>query len=159
MKSLNYYQFNFITNFNPHLSEDVDLKYLDKLNKSTKIVCKNLIIFILCVREIISQKEFNLFDWKFKIFILPLKKTLYTLLRAPYRYKLAKNQLMFKRYNLVISAKQLKQAPVIKNIGQIHTLLDNFIDKSKKFETNIAYQRRGRIVFSIKYPEYFKYNI
>jgi hypothetical protein len=91
--------------------------------------------------------------------VLPLKKTLFTLLRAPYRYKLAKNQLMFKRYNILISAKSKIIPTTINEISSINDVLNDFVDKSKKIETNIIYQRKSTIVFSIKNPEFFKYNI
>lgn len=156
-----YCKFNLTTNFSPNLTKDLySYSFLTyKKLKKVKILCKNLIIFILCVREAIFFDKRNLGDWKFKFYTLPTHKTLYTLLRAPYRYKLAKNQLMFKRYNFLFSAKKLINPPQIININQAGEFLNYFIISSGFFETNIAYQKKSSIKFPVKCSNYFKYNI
>ena len=161
MKATVYCRFNFITNFAPNLTEEFFLhNYFSFFKKKkTKILCKNLVIFILSLRDIIYSKDSDFNNWDLKLFILPTNKSLFTLLRAPYRYKLAKNQLMFKRYNFLISAKRDLIPGNAKDISSVNLLLNDLVTKMGLMETNIAFQRSSNVKIPVKLNNFFNYNL
>lgn len=78
---------------------------------------------------LIKYKKLNFFK-KSTIFIKPYKRKIYTILRAPYRHKLARHQLVLNRYNIVSSIKiEIKNHFKInnfKNTVKIFNFFKNF---------------------------------
>lgn len=81
----NVITYNLLTSFNPAISN---------INrKNNKITFKNLFILI----KMFSNNELNA-----RIFIKPILFKSFTILRAPYRYKLAKLNLSIRQYKITI---------------------------------------------------------
>ena len=77
---------NYISNFNPNISNNKILK--------KKIFCKNFIIFLLFLNFFKNNK--------ISIFFKPTFKKSFDILKAPYRFKMSKNQLYFSRFNILV---------------------------------------------------------
>jgi hypothetical protein len=122
---------------------------LFKSNKN-QIFCRNLFLFLI----LIKYKNKNLLD-KSTVFIKPYKKKIYTILRAPYRHKLSRHQLVLNRYNIISSIKMKTNniffAKNFKNVLEIFNFFKTF---NMWFESNIIYNHR--IKFS--YTFYYDYN-
>lgn len=87
---------NLITNFKPQIIKD--LKNYDNLKKNkVQIFCKNFFIFILLL------KYKNTLFKKSSIFIKKKTNKVYTILRSPYRHKLARHQIAINRYYINVS--------------------------------------------------------
>lgn len=148
-------RFNFSTNLTPNFLSEFFYYYKSNQYynyKTNKIFAKNFICFILILKYILqksnSSEKKNL---NAKFFFLPKKKKIYTILRAPYRYKLAKNQINFKRYLFCLSFFKLIEKPVIlTNLVQINTILDNLIKSVFYFETNVISQKKFFISLPLK---------
>ena len=95
---------NLITNFKPEILKNIKevgfLKFskdIDNENTVTKnqLYCKNFILYLLLIKY---QNSF-LFN-KSSIFIKKFKKKVYTIIRSPYRHKLARQQIAINRYEI-----------------------------------------------------------
>jgi len=97
---------------------------LFKSNKN-QIFCRNLFLFLI----LIKYKNKNLLD-KSTVFIKPYKKKIYTILRAPYRHKLSRHQLVLNRYNIISSIKMKTNniffAKNFKNVLEIFNFFKTF---------------------------------
>lgn len=81
-------ELNYITNINPKFS-----------NKKIMLSSFELIIFFFTLNFLFLKNYKNSFYLKKLIFFFkPKKNKIITYLRAPYRYKLAKNQIKFNRF-------------------------------------------------------------
>lgn len=65
------------------------------LNKK-KIICKKLILFVLVINFFLKNCK------KSSFFFKKNKKNIYNFNKAPYRYKMARNQLYFNRKNVIL---------------------------------------------------------
>lgn len=145
--------YKFITNFPPLYTKNntskIYLKFMQKiiLNnykwKLMKQFCKNFLIFLCLINYFYKNKIYLIKNSSFPeltIFILPITKTTFTLLKAPFVNKLAKKHYSIIRYKIILSIKynfpkiiffqQLKQLNVF-----INTILKIFV----YFESNICY--------------------
>lgn len=91
-----YMNSNLITNFKPNFLKNFNNLELFKKNK-TQIYCRNFFIYILLLKY-----NKNLFS-KSNIHIKKQKKKVFTILRSPYRHKLARHQIALNRYHINIS--------------------------------------------------------
>lgn len=133
--------------------------YLNKFNNvnffkknKQQIFCRNLFLFLI----LIKYKNRNLFN-KSSIFIKPYKKKIYTILRAPYRHKLSRHQIVLNRYNIV-SSLRLKtiKIPSAKNFSNVVYFYNFFKKFNIWFESNIIYNYKTKISYCFKYNYNFK---
>ena len=85
---MNKIRIYFVCNFKPNIKTNEK-----KMKK--KIFCKNFILFLMFLNY---SKIMNS-----SVFIKPLKKERFILLKAPHRFKLSKHTLVFIRYNIIFS--------------------------------------------------------
>ena len=133
---------NFVSNYNPHNSNNSSNKNVS----STKILCKNFIIFILFL---------NFFKFSHtSVFIKPNFKKKFMILNAPYRYKLSKSEFYFSRFNilLVISIKSTIQIEQTKIIILLYKNLFLFLSK---FDINLCHQDYLKIFFKSSFKNNF----
>ena len=142
-----YYSNDFVTNFKPNnLKNFNNLTFLKK-NK-TQIFCKNFFLFILLLKY--RNNHSNKFNFKKCSFhIKPTKKKVYTILRSPYRHKLARQQFFLLRYFIKFSLKIIFSKNFIFNkyinIIDLFYKLKEFNDV---FETNIIYNHKKKLSFN-----------
>lgn len=100
---------NLITNFKPTIIKEIkEINFLNfdtnfknkKNNNKNQIYCKNFLFYLLLLKY---QKSF-IFH-KSSVFIKKFKKKVYTILRSPYRHKLARQQIAINRYEINSSIK------------------------------------------------------
>lgn len=145
---------HYITNFKPKLELFKQNKLLFKGIRDTnnQILCRNLFLFFLFLKTITKQKQSNV-----TIFIKPKKQQHFTVLRAPYRYKLGRNQYGVSRY-FIVATFCLCLLRDIKSSNINHIIY--FIKLCKQFypwfETNICFQHRCVLFLTFKYANWFK---
>lgn len=110
---------SYISNFKPLFL----FKHLKQFNlfsiEKKRIHCKNFFFFIF----LLKYYNFNFFK-KSSIFIKPIKKKKYTLLRAPYRHKLSRHQFEFSRFYIICNFKlYFLNNFIINNLQQIYKFL------------------------------------
>lgn len=115
---------SYITNFKPSLFQSLDNTKLFNSKNKIKIVSKNFFLFLLLLKYNNKKNNFNI-----KLFIKPTYKKFITLLRAPYRYKLARHQFMLNRYFIIMSLKIDCKNILVSNFSDIFYLINFF----KKF--------------------------
>jgi len=136
---------NYISNFK--------LLNIFTKKKYNRANCKKFILFIFFFNFLnIKYKWFS----KVKLFIKPRYSNTYTLLRAPYRFKLSRDQVTFSRYHIVCSmlfkhALNYFKFLKTKDIFIFFNLLRNLIPA---FESNVCYQKKIKIYFNF----FFKTN-
>lgn len=106
--------------------------------KKKQIICKQIIVFFAVVNELFKKhnnkkNHFNLFKTNF--LFSKIKKKNIIINRAPYRYKLAKNNLVFMLYHFTIKFKIFLGKPInisdkstvflIKTLSQLHLFFKN----------------------------------
>lgn len=91
---------SYITNFQPSLFKNFNSTQLFSSKNKLKIISKNFFLFLLLLKYNNSKNKFNI-----KLFIKPNYKKFITLLRAPYRYKLARHQFLVNRFYIIMSLK------------------------------------------------------
>lgn len=116
---------SYITNFQPSLFKNFSNAKLFVNKNKTKIISKNFFLFLLLLKYN-NKKNFNI-----KLFIKPTYKKFITLLRAPYRYKLARHQFIMNRYFILMSLKMNFNKINTTNYNDIIFLINFF----KKFYT------------------------
>ncbi len=148
------FSISYITNFKPHVITDFNRIKLFKSKKNNKIICRNFFLFLLLLKYL---KKKNLF--KSTLFIKPFKKKMYTILRAPYRHKLARHQFSIDRFKIVSKL----QFPInnnidIKNNSDLYNVLTSLKKFYVWFETNIVYQHQVKLFFNFYYKNNFLIN-
>ena len=149
-----YMYLSFLTNFKP--SNFIYLNNLNffKIRKDSRIVLRNFFLFLFLLKYLNNKNQIKTNQ---SIWIKPAKKKIITLLKAPYKNKLARNQLLFKRFFFVYKIKfNLQQKLEFKT-------LSNFIEFTKSLknfnfflESNLVYQYRTKISFNFYLSEFFK---
>ena len=140
---------NFITNFKPSLY--LNLKNISKLKKnSNQKYCKLFFIYILLF------KYKNNFFKKSNIFIKKQKKKVYTILRSPYRHKLARHQIYLNRYYINFSvAIKLNSVLLINNFKKLLNIVFFLKKFNNVFESNLIFINNVKISFYVKYNKLF----
>jgi hypothetical protein len=138
---------NLITNFKPTLINNFN--NFNSIRIKNQIYCKNFFVYLLLI------KYKNNFFKKSNLYIKKYKKNTYTILRSPYRHKLARHQINLNRYVINNSLKiSIKQNILLKSWKNILNLL-NYIKKINKiFESNIIFINNVKVSIPIK----FNYN-
>jgi len=118
-----YFSTHLTTNFKPtHIKKFNSINFFKKTKE--QVFCRNLFLFLI----LIKYKNKNLFN-KSSVFIKPYKKKIYTILRAPYRHKLSRHQIVLNRYNIISSLRlKTKKIPISKNFKNV-IYLYNFFKK------------------------------
>jgi hypothetical protein len=89
---------SYITNFKPaDFLTFKDFKIFKTKNKQ-KIISRNFFLFLILLKYTNTNDNINI-----SLFVKPTFKKSITLLRAPYRYKLARHQFILSRYFIVFS--------------------------------------------------------
>lgn len=150
---MNYIYFStyLTTNFKPkHINNFNNLNFFKK-NKN-QIFCRNLFLFLL----LIKYKKNFFFD-NSSILIKPYKRKIYTILRSPYRHKLARHQLVLNRY-YITSSIRLKNNNIFKttNFKNIIKLFNFFKTFNFWFESNIISNYKIKFSYSFYYNFNFK---
>jgi hypothetical protein len=132
---------NYTSNFNVNISSNNLLK--------KKIFCKNFIIFLMFLNFF---KKNNI-----SVFFKPIFKRSFDILKAPYRFKMSKNQLYFSRFDILISFFFNKHILVSnhKNILFFYKYILKFF---LNFEVNICLQNSIKVFFTFRYRENFLIN-
>lgn len=162
-----YISTNLITNYKPVINDN--LKNNDVLNlkiskqknnnqNKTKLVnqiyCKNFFIFILLIKY-----KNNFFFNKSSVFIKKFKKKIYTILRSPYRHKLARHQISLNRYEVNSSIKiKLDKYFLIKKWNFLLSIFKFIKSFNNIFESNLIYTNSIKIKFPIIYEKNFNIN-
>ena len=148
-----YFSTNLTTNFKPkHINHFNNLNFF----KQTKnqIFCKNLFMFLV----LIKYKNKNFFK-KSTIFIKPYKKKIYTILRSPYRHKLARHQIVLNRYNIISAIHiKTKKSFLTNNFKNVIKIFNFFKTFNNWFESNIAYNYKTKLSYQFHYNLNFKMN-
>lgn len=141
---------DLITNFKPQVFGKFNKMDFLKKNKK-QIFCKNFFIFLL----LLKFKNNNIFN-KSSVFIKPFKKKIYTILRSPYRHKLARHQITLKRYQVRSTVKINVKNDIImnnfKNLIDLVKLLNNY---SNWFESNLVFNHKCKFLFNFYYKNNF----
>ena len=141
---------NLITNFKPNYNNS-NIKNIFYKN-NTSIYCKNFFLFLLLIKYK-SNYSGNTF-LESSIFIKPLKRKVYTILRSPYRHKLARHQLSLKRYNIVSTIKIPFEITSFNNFTNFITFFNFLIKFYYSFESNLIFVHKLKIIF----PFFYSYN-
>ena len=146
---------SYITNFRP----EVFLKKVRRtqiifkgLQRDNHVICRNFFLFFLFLKYCYKKSYFK----KMSVFIKPRHSNLFTLLRAPYRYKLGRHQLTTSRYTVLCSFTLSKH--IVVNLNKTNQLIV-FLKICKNFypwfESNICYQHIVFIHLVINYKNNF----
>jgi hypothetical protein len=121
------FSISYITNFKPQAINEFTNIRLFKFKNKNRILCRNFFLFLLLLKYLKKKNNFNN-----TVFIKPFKKKLYTILRAPYRHKLARHQFSLDRFKIISRI----ELPINNNIiiNQI-TDLNNTLINLKQFYT------------------------
>ncbi len=141
----------FISNIKPGF-------FITKENRNV-LINVEIFVFFTALKMFLNKKTNKNLNFK-KIFFLvrPFKKKTVTYLRAPYRYKLARNQVTFSRYyitcQLVFYNKNILE---FKNVYSITQYNANFFLNIRKISTNVSNLVYIKHSYDVKAPNLFKY--
>lgn len=145
------FYFTFLTNFKPNNFNLFSSNKKFKFKKNNRIICRNFFLFILLLKYL--NKNINS---QSNIWVKPLKQKNLTILRAPYRYKLARQQITLSRYFIFYK--------ILFNFNENFNFtsfkqINDFFNFFKKFniwvESNIVYQFKIKCIFSFFLKNYF----
>jgi len=90
-----------LTSFKPNydLKQNEKFFLFSKIRKKNEIICKNFLTFFVFLKHIDENKKF------FSVLVKKKKKKNITMLRAPYRYKIARYQIAVVNYKLRVKIK------------------------------------------------------
>lgn len=101
MKKSIKFSINYLTNFKPLIklkTPKTKIKIFKRIRVKRRIICRNLFLFFLYLK----YTKINYFG-KIKLFIKPNYRKLFTILRAPYRYKLGRYQYTISRFFILVT--------------------------------------------------------
>ena len=124
---------NLITNFKPSFLQNSNNTDIFKKNNKQKY-CKNFLIYIL-----LFKYKLKIFK-KSSIFVKKYKRNVYTILRSPYRHKLARHQFFLKRYFINFSIViKLNKFIELTNFNKLIDLIVFVKKYNNLFESNIIF--------------------
>ena len=144
---------SYISNFTPNIHIRKNNLASQDINK---IQIKNLFLFIFLLKHTYS---YNSTEIKTTVFVKPKKTKSIVVLRAPYRYKLARLNLAFSRHYVGVFIK-INNANLRNNFLEYTALnLKDQVDClkliSSTFDTNMLYQHRAKISFFCSFKKNF----
>lgn len=148
---------SFLTNFRPsNFSYLDDISFL-KIRKNSKIILRNFFLFLILLKYLTNKKKKSFLNQT--IWIKPTKKKLITILKAPYKNKLARNQLLLKRFFIFYKLKLVLNDDIeIKNFNNIIELVQFFKKFNFFLESSLIYQYKTKINFNFFYNDFFTIN-
>ena len=159
---------SYSSNFKMNIKGSNKTKYLTSYKTTNptpnRLVCKHSILMLLMFH---SPETFN--SWRDRgdvrvdrlvFFFKPSKIKYFTLLRAPYRYKIARNQMSFKRFFLKCSITLwvLTEKPFLRLNNSYNYLTSTSKALSSLYcdlDTNVCKQDNITISVPFIYPNYF----
>jgi hypothetical protein len=147
---------SYITNFNPSVASDIkNLQYFNKSKSKNKLISKNFFLFLLLLKYCNNNNKKYFINNS--LFIKPFFKKLYVILRAPYRHKLSRHQIIINRYYVVYSMFFYTDDINIKSNEDIIYILNKFKKFYVWFESNIVYQHQVKVFFDFNFVDNFLY--
>ena len=134
------------------------------LKISNRLVCKHSILMLMMFH---SSQAFSSWQGKSDIslddivfFFKPSKIKYFTLLRAPYRYKIARNQISFKRFFLKCSitlrvSSSMSALGLTNSYSCLNSVSKTLITLYSDLDTNICKQDNITTSVPFLYPNYF----
>lgn len=149
-----YISNNFITNFKPNIINDSNNMSYFKNKKKNHKYCKLFLIYI-----ILFKYKNSIFFKKSNVFVKKFKKNVFTVLRSPYRHKLARHQIFLNRYKINFSLKiPLKKKLICNNFYEVLKILYFFKKIDGVFESNLIYISNLKLSFKVFYNKIFIFN-
>jgi len=142
----------YLSNFKPNFNK---LKITK--NKSSLFYAKKFFYFLFFC-NFLKYKKY-LYINRIYFFVQPLYSNVLTILRAPYRYKLSRDQLTFSRYNIIFYFELDNRLNNLKlfNVSQIFYLLNIYYNLFNFFETNFFFKKRIKFFLNLNLLENFKF--
>lgn len=143
-------------------------KYTKKMKYSLitrRIMCRHSILMLMGLHSPhnpeCGMKKVSTNVSKCSFFFKPSKSKYYTLLRAPYRYKIARNKIGFKRFffkcSVVFKLKNKYAAlPLNNSFEPLITLNKSLMNMYSDLDTNICTQDNVVITLPFKHVNFFK---
>lgn len=130
---------NYTTNFSPKINNKMDLK-----NK--KVFLKSFFILMFLLKR-------NPIFQNLTVFTKPIQFRKLVILRAPYRYKLARLHLTINRYNIVVSLKIQIQNNILNLLdSNVKKKVENF---SSNLESLFLHQHKSTYFYTISVKNNF----
>jgi hypothetical protein len=145
---------SFLTNFKPSNFFYLNNFNFFKIRKNSKIILRNFFLFLFLLKYLNNKNNIKVNQ---DIWIKPIRKKAITILKAPYKNKLARNQLLLKRFFFLYRLKLILNT----KLGfEIYSNLIAFINFFKNFnffiESSLSYQYKTKINFSFYFNNFFK---
>lgn len=147
------FSLNFVTNFKPNKPNFNNKNNLIfKFKNKNEIINKNFFFFIGSMQFFQQQNNFK----KSSVFIKKYTKKVLTILRAPYRHKLSRHQLVLERYYIIqnLNYKLNSNIYIYKNT-ELLELIKVFKKLYIFFETNLVYQHKMNFFINFFYKSNF----
>lgn len=158
------YSSNFKMNIKGNKKPTYLIPYKSANLASNRLICKHSILMLLMFHNPETLNSWrggaNVRVDRLVFFFKPSKISYFTLLRAPYRYKIARNQLSFRRFFLKCSVilHVLSKKPFLhlNNSYNYLTTTSNILSTLyRDLDTNICKQDKIVISVPFVYPNYF----
>ena len=139
------------------------LKTSSSIKTTSRIVCKHSIIMLMLFHKYNSLALLNKnlpVNIKSLVFFFKASKQKYfTLLRAPYRYKIARNQILFKRFfvkcSIVLHITKTKPTlPLINSYSPLWALDKTLAALYSDLDTNICTQNKINLLIPFSYKNF-----
>lgn len=99
-------------------------------NSAEKKICKNFFLLILFIKYLtLKSIQKNNFFVSYKFFIKPNQQNIFNYLRAPYKNKLARNQLYIPRYKFSLQITISTLTKIFFNSNTHYNIVLNFLKK------------------------------
>lgn len=143
-----------MTNFRPaNFAQLGGINFL-KIRKNSKIILRNFFLFIILLKYLNHNKNKNFINQT--VWVKPTRKKLITILKAPYKNKLARNQLLLKRFFIFYRVKlTLVERIQLKSFNKIIELIHFFKKFNFFLESSLIYQYKTKVNFSFYYNDFF----
>ena len=131
---------------------------------ASRIVCKHAIFMLMHLHNnanlLMANRSSAAQVETLSFFFKPSKSKYFTLLRAPYRYKIARNQILFKRFffrcSVVLRLACPSTSLSLKNSYRTLEALDSTLTALyKDLDTNICTQNRIQLSVPFSYTNFF----
>lgn len=148
---------SFLTNFRPaNFSYLNNIDFL-KIRKNSKIILRNFFLFLILLKYLTNNKNKKFLNQT--VWVKPTKKKLITILKAPYKNKLARNQLLLKRFFIFYKIKLIFLDKIdFKSFDKILELIKFFKNFNFFLESSLIYQYKTKINFNFFYNNFFIIN-
>lgn len=141
-------------------------KQLDENKKplpTPRIICKHAIFMLMHLHNNgnirMSNRNAAVIVQSLSFFFKPTKQKYFTLLRAPYRYKIARNQLLFKRFFFRCSILLKVSAPhnklkIVNSYQSLWAIDSTLTSLYTDLDTNVCTQNKVQISIPFSYTNF-----